>query len=274
MKKRTAWILAGVLIAVNIAIWAILFVPSTNNARANYPYLSPRIFAEGANDILIRFFPLRKQIEAKFDALPTGTQYSFYFEYLPSGTAIRIGDDNQLVAASLIKVPLVMNLYRAAELKRIDLDQKVSVQTSELDNGYGDLWEKGAGTTYTLRHFAQLALEESDNTATHVIYDHLQNVLSESEQSLAQLDVDQDLKNGQAVINAKSYASVLKSLYFAAYVNRDSSNEILGYLTHSTEHDRLTKKLPSSVQVAHKNGVAEQMDIESDCGIIYATKRP
>lgn len=274
MQKRTVGYLFGVIAAVNIAVWAFLFWPQTNTVRGNYPYLSPRIFAEGSNDILIRFFPLRKQIETKFKTLPEGTQYSFYFEYLPSGTAIRIGDDNQLVAASLIKVPLVMNLYRAAELEKISLDKVVTLQESELDGGYGDLWQKGAGAKYTLRQLARYALEDSDNTAAHAIYDHTMNVLEEEDQSLAQLDIDQDMENGQAVINAKSYASILKSLYFASFVNRDSSNEILGYLTHSTEHNRLTNLLPSDVTVAHKNGVNDQSWAESDCGIVYATKRP
>lgn len=274
MQKRTAVWLFGGIILINIVAWVFLSRSTPESAQASYPLLSPRIFADSPNDILIRFFPLRKQLETKFEALPEGTQYSFYFEYLPSGTAMRIGDDNQLVAASLIKLPLVMNLYRAAELEKIDLDKTVTIAADEVDGSYGSLWEKGAGTQFTLRRLAQYVLEESDNTAAHAIYNHTKNLLTEEEQSLAQLDVDQTMKDGHAIINAKSYTSVLKSLYFASYVNRNSSNEILSYLTSSAEHDRLTKNLPSDIKVAHKNGVYDQMKVESDCGIIYATKRP
>lgn len=274
VKRRTVAYMLGALIVVNISVWLFVFPSRTGDTQANYPLLSSRIFADNPNDILVRFFPLRKQLEAKFNSLPEGTQYSFYFEYLPSGTAIRIGDDNELVAASLIKVPLVMNLYRAAELEKINLDQAVTIQENELDNGYGDLWQKGAGATFTLRRLAQYALEQSDNTATHAIYDHMKGVLSEEDQSLAQLDVDQNLENGQAVINAKSYSFVMKSLYFSAYLTRDHSQEILRYLTKSTEHNRLTKELPSDVKVAHKNGVYNQAWAESDCGIVYLPKRP
>lgn len=278
MHKRTIWYISGIIIGLNILGW-IVFTTSrpaqkTESTRANYPYLSSRIFADDPNDILVRFFPLRRQLEAKFKALPEGTQYSFYFEYLPSGTTMRIGDDNQLVAASLIKLPLVMNLYRAAEMDKIDLDQVVTIQEDQIDDAYGDLWQKGAGTQLTLRQLAQLTLEESDNTASRAIHDHVKGLLPEEDQSLAQLDIDQNLQNGQAVIDAKSYASVLKSLYFASYVGRDGSNEILSYLTRSTENRRLTKNLPSSIEVAHKNGVNNQVWAESDCGIIYVPKRP
>lgn len=274
MKKRTAIVIVASILIMNIAAWWFIVYTSPSGERASYPYLSSRIFAESPNDILINFVSLRKQLETKFKALPSGTNYSFYFEYLPSGTSIRIGDNNELVAASLIKVPLVMNLYRAAELGKIDLDKVVSIQQEDLDDAYGDLWKKGAGTELTLRQLAQLTLENSDNTASRAIYRHVKGLLVEEDQSLAQLDVDQNLVDGQAVINAKSYTSVLKSLYFASYANRQSSNEILSYLSKSSETNRLTKELPKDVTVAHKNGVYNQSWAESDCGIVYLAKRP
>lgn len=278
IQKKTIWSVIVAIIIVNVLTWVVFAARQnsgeTDSSYAKYPYLSARIFADNPNDILINFVPLRKQLEDKFAALPTDTKYSFYFEYLPSGTSIRIGDNNELVAASLIKVPLVMNLYRAAEIGKIDLDKVVTIQENELDNAYGDLWQKGAGTQLTLRQLAKLTLEESDNTASRAIYTHVRGLLEEDDQSLAQLDVDQNLQDGQAVINAKSYSSVLKSLYFASYVNREDSNEILAYLTQSTENNRLTKNLPSDLTVAHKNGVYNQVWAESDCGIVYANKRP
>lgn len=274
LKKHTAIGIVAAILAVNITVWWFVVNSQPGSDRTSYPYLSSRIFAESPNDILINFVSLRQRLEAKFAALPSDVHYSFYFEYLPSGTSIRIGDNNELVAASLIKVPLVMNLYRAAELGKIDLNKVVTVQQEDLDNAYGDLWQKGAGTQLSLRQLAQLTLEKSDNTASRTIYRHVKNLLSERDQSLAQLDVDQNLVDGQAVINAKSYSSVLKSLYFASYDNRQSSNEILSYLAKSSETNRLTKYLPKDVTVAHKNGVYNQTWAESDCGIVYLAKRP
>jgi beta-lactamase class A len=244
----------------------------TTNMRRAYPLLSADILADPQNDILINFVPLRNRLQSKFDAL--SVQKSFYFEYLPDGTSIRVGADQELVAASLIKVPLVMNLYKAAELGRIDLDQQVAVSASEVDNAYGDLWKRGPGFRLTLRQAAQYALAQSDNTATHVIFDHIKGLLRYDEQSLARLDIDQNEQNGQAVINARSYGSVLKGLYFSAYLQKSDSQELLGYLTHSVATNRITKELPPGVPVAHKIGVFNTTWSESDCGIVYAPKRP
>lgn len=273
-------VVACILLASSNAYWIIrsgrskpASAAAAQSAEASkYPLLSKRIFAENQNDILLDFVPLRKQLEAKFTALDV--PYSFYFEYLPSGTSIRIGDDKELIAASLIKVPLTMNLYKAAELGKVNLDDTVTVTEAEIDGGYGDLWQKGAGTTLTLREAAKLALTESDNTASHVIFARINGTLAAGQESLNNLDIEQTITDGQAVINAKSYSSILKSLYLSSYLQREHSQEILGYLAQSTATNRLSAQLPASVEVAHKIGVYNTNWSESDCGIVYAAKRP
>jgi beta-lactamase class A len=241
---------------------------------SRYPLLSKRILDSNTNDILINFVALRHELNDDFTQLPAHTKTSFYFEYLPDGTAIHIGADTNLVAASLIKTPLAMNVYKAAELGRLNLNKPVTVTANELDGGYGSWYQRGPGFQVTLRQAAQAALEQSDDTAMHVMFDHVNNLLNYDQQSLAGLDIAQDLQNGQAVINARSYSSVLKSLYFASYLNKTDSQQLLSYLTMSTEHSRLTKYLPKSLTVAHKNGVNNVSWAESDCGIVYVPKRP
>jgi beta-lactamase class A len=247
---------------------------STASFTNKYPLLSQTLLGPNSNDILINFVSLRTQLNAEFNALPANTPQSFYFEYLPDGTNVRIGADNFLVAASLIKVPLVMNLFRAAELNKINLKQTVAVTQSEVDPGFGNLWQKGAGYKLTLLQAAQDALEQSDDTATHVIYDHINNLLPADQQSLASLDIDQDVTDGNAVITARAYASVLKALYYASFLTNQDSETILGFLTKSAENRRLTADLPKNVMVAHKNGVNNTTDTQSDCGIVYLPERP
>lgn len=275
LAVRLLVVACALLLLGNIA-WFVQYrhaqSDSPTNRAAAYPLLSRRIFIDNPNDALINFVPLRKQLEQQFNAL--SVQKSFYFEYLPTGTSIRVGADNELVAASLIKVPLAMNVYRAAELGKLDLDQTVTIRVSELDDAYGDLWKQGAGTHITLRHAARLALTQSDNTASHVLFDAVHGLLTSDQESLNQLDVDQNIQSGQAVINAKSYSSVLKSLFLSSYLQPKDSQELLGFLSHSTATNRLVAKLPGSVAVAHKIGVYNTNWAESDCGVVYAPKRP
>lgn len=246
--------------------------PSATVQQAQYSFLSKRVALDNPNDVLINFVSLRKSLESQLAQVSANK--SFYFEYLPGGTSIQIGSDNELVAASLIKVPLAMNLYRAAELGRIDLDKQVAIQQADLDDGYGNLWQKGAGYQLTLRDAVKFMLQDSDNTAMHMIFNAVNGLLKDDEQSLSQLDVEQIMHDGRAVITAESYGSVLRSLYLSSYLSKDNSQELLQILAGSKETRRLTANLPKEVPVAHKNGVFNAAWSESDCGIVYVPKRP
>jgi beta-lactamase class A len=275
LPNRLLLVVCALLLLGNIG-WIVYGKSGANTNLAalhkQYPLLSADVVGDNPNDILINFVPLRNTLQDKFKSIDA--KQSFYFEYLPDGTSIRVGADQQLTAASLIKVPLVMNLYRAAELGRIALDKPVTVSADELDNAYGDLYKRGPGFTMTLREAAQYALRDSDNTATRVIFNHIKDTLKYDEQSLARLDIDQNIEDGQAVITARSYSSVLKGLYFSAYLSNADSQELLKYLSESTAKNRLSRSIPAGVPVAHKIGVYNANWAESDCGIVYVPKRP
>lgn len=273
--------LLSVFLAINIAVLVgNLFWAWSNHSRgaglqqSKYPLLAKRIFVENPNEIFINFVPLRKKLEAKLGQIDAPK--SFYFEYLPDGTSIRLGEDTELVAASLIKLPLVMNLYRAAELGRVDLNKTVIIAEDDLDDGFGTLWQRGAGTKITLKHAAELALKDSDNTAMRIIYKEVvgADLLSQDEESLSQLDIEYSLQDGRAVISAKAYSSITKCLYFSCYLSWEHSQELLGYLAHSPFNNRIASPIPQEITVSHKIGVFSEKLAESDCGIIYASKRP
>ncbi|QQR52229.1 hypothetical protein IPG36_06735 [bacterium] len=119
MKLSNTYLYIGVaVVCAGIAGFAI----GTNSQKSQatpidqirYPLLAKRILIDNPNDAIVKFVPLRKEIERRFQELQV--PFSFYFEYLPTGTSIRNGDDVALVGASLFKLPIVMDLYKAAEL--------------------------------------------------------------------------------------------------------------------------------------------------------------
>jgi beta-lactamase class A len=200
---------------------------------------------------------------------------SLYFEYLPTGTSIRVGDSTQLIGASLLKLPHVMDLYHLVELGKVNLDQKVKLQESWLDGEYGDLYQKGAGYELTIRELVRIALKNSDNTAVNAVKSIVDGQHLEARDSSFQaLDVDFGANVDKTVeLSARAYSSFLKCLYFACYVDGDSSQELLGYLSTSVVgKERIPKYLPPDVSVAHKIGVLGQ-ETQGDCGIVYLPKR-
>lgn len=243
------------------------------NLVATHPLIAKRVFVDNPNDVIINFTSLRNNLHQELD--PITSQYSFYFEYLPTGTSIRINGETQLVAASLVKLPLVMDLFRAFELGRLQPDATATLTKDDLDPSFGDLYKKGAGYQLTLGDASDLALTQSDNTADRVINRSLTNILAPNEESLPNLDVDYDTSiGGQAVISARGYSSILKCLYLSCYLMPNDSQEILSELTKTPFNDALTRDIPKNVVVAHKIGVFVPNGTFSDCGIFYVPKRP
>jgi beta-lactamase class A len=183
------------------------------------------------------------------------------------------GDELRL-AASLIKLPAAMDLYRAAELGKVDLDKKITLQESWLDGGYGTLYQKGAGYELSLRDAAKIMLTESDNTALKAIAYSTETKLTPDQRAINALDADISQNPDLTVsIGARSYTSFLKCLYFSCYLSKDDSQELLDYLSESTFDNRLAAGIDDkSIRVAHKIGVANTTT-QSDCGIVYVPNR-
>ena len=96
--------------------------------------------------------------------------YSVYYEDLATGDTFTIRANTVLTAASLNKLPVVGYLYHLASKKEIDLQETVVVQQSDIqDYGTGSLRYEKPGQAYTLQYLAQLAMQQSDNTAAHIL---------------------------------------------------------------------------------------------------------
>lgn len=278
MKKHSIPVTCVLTILVMIVVnffWGMWYSGYQADLElSSHKLLAKRIFLSKPNDLLVNFEPLRADLRK--DLAYYDGKVSLYFEYLPTGTSIRMGEKEHLVAASLLKVPAVMELYQLAEQDDVNLDDTITLKEEWLDAGYGELYKKGAGYTSTIREFAELALEKSDNTALNAIQSVVDAHATEKMTSAYEaLDVDYvDDAHTNLSLSARAYASFLKCLYFACYISPDSSQEIMTSLTRSTygEDGRLGKYIPSDVKIAHKIGVAGDQ-VQSDCGIVYVPNR-
>lgn len=244
----------------------------TNSQAEEYNFLAKRIFLDNPNDTKINFSPLRQKLNQYFEQnnLSGG---NLYFEYLPTGTSIRISGDEQLVATSLMKVPAAMDMYKANELGRLNIDNKVALEPSWLNKEYGTLYQKGAGYQISPRNAAEIMLEQSDNTALAVVGNAIKGKLADAESSINYLDLDMTVNgDGSISMNARGYSSIFKCLYFSCYNSKEDSQKMLEQLTKS----KFTSRIPAgitdkSIKIAHKIGTNFNNN-QNDCGIVYYPK--
>jgi beta-lactamase class A len=272
------------LLSIAFNVSGILYLVLTQNSvgsdqnfaalQAKYPLISKRILQDPPIDIIVNFLALRNNI--KNETAPWGTTFGVYFEYLPTGTSIGINSTDEFHAASLFKTPIVMAYYHTRErLNRTD-DPLLTIRQDDLDSQFGNLWQKGAGYQLKASEAVRLALEESDNTAAKMLVPYIGSV--DFEAVYQGLDIDLTVDKDGAILTPKSYASIFKALYFSSVLSKDSSEEVLNYLSHSTFPDKLAAGVPSKVTIAHKIGDFVEKNGKSeaftDCGIIYAQRRP
>ncbi len=282
-KPLNVWLGIGVgvlLLGIGLALGWLLYNPK--NTASKYPLLDPSVANPAVQQQQINFDPVRQQVKDYLKSLDT--RYGLYFEYLPNGSNIRVDEDSVSVAASLMKTPVVMDLYKLAEKGILNLEDTVVIEQNDIsyDIEYGDPSGLMAGQTISLRNAARLALHNSDNTAINIVKRVVNPLLSSETDSIQSLDIaytldeadssSSELNNKVLKINARSYGSILKCLYYACFLNPSNSQEILDYLVDSAGTDRLASAVPKNVAVAHKVGSA--IKAQSDCGIIYVPAQP
>lgn len=265
-------IAACFVLAIGVFIGANIFDTKSEQQaeQTEYPFLAKRLFVDNSNDVLINFSPLRTSLNQYFEQ--NNLDGSLYFEYLPTGTSIRINGNDEFRAASLMKLPVAMELFKAQEKGLLDLDDKVQLKKEWLNDGYGDLYKEGAGYELSLRELAAILLVDSDNTALRGAIEATAN-LDLDDRALGALDVEFSLtENGEISIGSRSYGSFLKCLYFACYNSKEDSQEILKYLSETDFNERIVAGIPEGITVSHKIGVFNNQ-VQGDCGIVYLKDR-
>lgn len=238
-----------------------------NLLGAAYPLLAKRLFVDNPNDTRINFSPLRSSLNTYFT--DNKLDGSLYFEYLPTGTSVRVNPDARYRAASLIKLPVSMEVYKAHELGKLDINRKVALKEEWLNDSFGTLYEKGPGYELTLKEAVEIMLKESDNTALRILIDVTQN-LDINDRALGSLDIELTThEDGSIDIGTRPYGSFLKCLYFACYNTKEDSQAILRLISETPFDNRLVAGVNNKdITIAHKIGVFNTQ-VQSDCGIVY-----
>src|ERR1700722_18168253 len=90
-------------------------------------------------------------------------------EDLATGLSTSVNANAQMPAASTIKIPVMVEVFKRLAHGDFDLNRKVTLQQSDRDWGWGDLSDARGGSRYTVSKLLTLMITESDNTATNML---------------------------------------------------------------------------------------------------------
>ncbi|KKR49736.1 MAG: Beta-lactamase class A-like protein [Candidatus Levybacteria bacterium GW2011_GWA2_40_16] len=206
---------------------------------------------------------LRKNVIGKFLKTIKGT-YSIYYKDLKTGEEFGIDENKVLTAASLTKVLIIAYLYNQANKGKINLEDKIVIQKDDIqDYGTGSIRYEGEGKAYSLKQLIKLALEQSDNTAAHVL------VLKLGEDKIQKFGEKLGFsatKMKENKTSAQEMGRLFELIYLRKITSEPLTREFLDFMKDTDFEDRLARDLPSNVAMYHK--AADATNMVHDAGII------
>jgi beta-lactamase class A len=197
--------------------------------------------------------------------------YGIVVDHPATHVTVALNADQQFLAGSLTKLPVLFTLYRAAARGEVDLEDEISILPSDIQAyGTGVLYrypnKYPVGYTMTLRECAGFMIRESDNTAELMLNRYLGEERIEAE--LRRIGATSTRYwQPTNTTTPNDILLVLKAIADPTYTTHELSTEMLELMTDTSFEDRLPQPLPEGTRVAHKIGSYE--NTFSDAGIVF-----
>jgi len=201
-------------------------------------------------------------------------------EDLATGLSSSVNAGAQMPAASTIKIPVMVEVFKRLAHGDFDLNRKVTLQPSDRDWGSGDLSDAPAGSRYPVSKLLTLMITVSDNTATnmlirlvgrHAINDEMTGL------GLTQTSLHDYIRSDGPIHYAlrSSCSDMIRLLSAMArnqLIDEWSSREMISILTGQHHNGLIPEPLPPGTTIAHKTG--ELHDTLNDVGIVFLNSEP
>jgi beta-lactamase class A len=222
----------------------------------------------------------------------SGADVAVAYRTLDGRESILIQPDVEYHAASTMKVPVLIELFRQARAGTLKLDDEIPVVnqfhsivdgspfTLDTSDGSDAAVARNLGGRMSYRAMAEAMITVSSNFATNLIIERVgaKNVQATVDAmgagGMRVLRGVEDSKAFEKGLNNTTTARALMMLMEAVAsgqaVDKASSEEMAAILRRQTVNDRIPAGLPADVAVAHKTG--EITRIRHDAAIVYAPR--
>jgi len=193
---------------------------------------------------------------------------------LQTGASAEIDGARPLLAASLFKLPILLQVLAEEDAGRLDANQLVEIRPEDWTDGSGVLQAR-VGDRLSVRELTRLMIQESDNIAALVLLDEVG--VADTNATAARLGLtDTHLvdrragEDGDHTTSARDMAHLMLGLASGEVVNQRVSERALGLLEAKQSVNWLGDDLPFWVKVAHKWG--DLPEARNDAGVVFAPR--
>lgn len=219
----------------------------------------------------------RRAVEGYCDAQKkegAADMIAVYFRSLSDGIWFGIGERERFSPASLLKVPVMMAVYKTAERDPTLLKKELpyALSPAGMPQTIRGREIMVPGRKYTVEELTAYMIRSSDNNASDVLWDWL------GEKEVMRVFEDlgmywEGVSPAEDFLSLRDYVRLLRVLYNASYLNEAFSEKALRLLVNAEFSSGLVAGVPPGVSVAHKFGERTFNDQGvlqlHDCGIVY-----
>ena len=208
---------------------------------------------------------------------------------LKTGEFFKFNADKPMATASLIKLPLMIAVYRDLDAGKVDLARPIELKEADKVPGSGILTSHFSnGVKLPLYDYVRLMIRYSDNTATNIVADQVglaRTADVAKELACPNTKLHSKLYRGDTTIfperskefgigstTANEMVSLLEKLHDGTLASRKSCDAMLAHLKTCEDSQAIGRNLPGNVEFAHKTGAIA--NCRTDAGIIYTTSGP
>jgi len=234
--------------------------------------------------------PLRERVDALIRA--SGAEVAVAFGTLDGRDSLMLNEDLVFHAASTMKVPVMVELFKQAAAGRLSLDDRIPVVNqfksvvdgspyalTRDDDSDAEIY-KAIGTQRSYRELCEAMIAVSSNLATNLLIDRLgaERVFETmrsygAEGMLVRRGVEDDKAFERGLNNtatARGFHAILTAIGRREVVSADASAEMIAILKRQTFRNGIPAGLPPEMAVAHKTGTITK--VHHDGGIVFATR--
>ncbi len=176
--------------------------------------------------------------------------------------------------ASIIKLPVLVNLFRSIEKKQLNLYDEMPLTEYYRTEGSGNLQFKAVNSKYSIDTLARVMITESDNSATNMLISKLGS-MTDVNSAIRQWGLKRtyiktwlpDL-GGTNHSTARDMATILYNIDNPKFLDTSSREKIFEYMGHVHNNRLIAAGLPAGAEFLHKTGDIGKM--LGDAGIVYA----
>lgn len=216
---------------------------------------------------------LENQLKGLASAYPSIHPSVYVWDY-QTGNYVEINADEIFATASIIKVPVLVQLFRSIEKGQIELFDEMPLTEYYRTEGSGSLQFKAQNSKYSIDTLARMMITESDNSATNMLMAQMGS-MTDVNSALRRWGLKHtyvktwlpDL-GGTNHSTARDMATILYNIDNPNFLSTSSREKIFDYMGHVHNNRLIAAGLPAGAEFLHKTGDIGTM--LGDAGIVYA----